>query len=66
MGGEDVVAEEVIVDGDHPVGERRFFEVANAVHVHRDPVSAGGDVLGGLGVGRVGVVEQGGEKRAAK
>src|SRR5271170_5289304 len=31
MGGEDVVAEEAVVDGDNPVGERGFFEVADAV-----------------------------------
>ena len=66
MGGEDVVAEEAVVDGDDPVGQRRFFEIADAVDVEGDPVAAGGDVLGGLGVGGVGVVEQRGRKEGGK
>ena len=58
VGGEDVVAEEAVVDGDDPVGERGFFEIADAVDVEGDPVSGLGDVFGDLGVGGVGVVEQ--------
>ena len=64
MGGEDVVAEEVIVDGDEPVGQRRLFEITDAVDVQRDPVAADGHVLGGIGVRGVGVVEQWRAKRA--
>jgi hypothetical protein len=63
MSGEHVVAEEVIVDGDDPVGQRRLFEIADAVDVHRDPVVAGGDVLGGLSVSGVGVVEKRGREK---
>jgi hypothetical protein len=36
MGGEGVEAEEAEAEGDEPVGERRFFEVADAVDVEGD------------------------------
>ena len=41
-----------------PVEERRFFEVADAVGVERDPVVAEEHLAGDLGVDGVGVVEQ--------
>ena len=42
MGGEGVEAEEAEAEGDEPVGERGFFEVADAVDVEGDesPVRA--------------------------
>ena len=58
VGGEDVVAEDAVVEGDDPVGERGFFEIADAVDVEGDPISSLGDVFGDLGVGGVSVVEE--------
>ena len=58
MGGEGVEAEDAEAGGDEPVGERRLFEIADTVDVESDPVSAGEDVAGGVGVSGVGVVEQ--------
>ena len=58
MGGEGVEAEEAEAEGDEPVGERGFFEVADAVDVEGDEVAGEGHVAGGAGVGGVGVVEQ--------
>ncbi len=52
-------SEEAQADGGDPVGEGRFFEVADAVDVEGDPVAGGEHGLGGLSVGGVGVVEQG-------
>ena len=46
------------LSGDDPVGERGFFEVADAVDAEGDPVAGEGHVAGGVGVGAVGVVEQ--------
>ena len=54
------------LSGDQPVGQRRLFEVADAVDVEGDPVAGVEHVAGGVGVGGVGVVEQGGVKRAAQ
>ena len=56
--GEGVFAEEFHGGGDEPVGERRFFKIANAVDVKRDPVRGAEHGAGSLGVGGVGVVEQ--------
>ena len=58
MGGEGVEAEDAEAEGDEPVGERGFFEVADAVDVEGDEVAGEGHVAGGAGVGGVGVVEQ--------
>lgn len=58
MGAEGVEAEEAIADGDEPVGERRFFEIADAVDVEGDPIAGEGHVTGGAGVRGVGVIEQ--------
>ena len=58
MRGEGVEAEEAEAEGDEPVGERRFFEVADAVDAEGDEVAGEGHVAGGVGVGGVGVVEQ--------
>jgi len=58
MRGEDVLAEDAVVDGGQPVGQRRLLKVTDAVDVEGDPVSAGDDVLRGLGMRCVGVVEQ--------
>jgi hypothetical protein len=64
MRGEGVEAEETEAEGDEPVGERRFFEVADAVDVEGDEVAGERHVAGGVGVGAIGVVEQrGGEER---
>ena len=45
--------------GDDPIGERGFFEVADAVGVEGDPVVTEEHLAGDLGVDGVGVVEQG-------
>ncbi len=64
MGGEGVEAEDAEAEGVEPVGEGGFFEIADAVDVEGDEVSGEGHVAGGVGVGGVGVVEQGrGEER---
>ena len=52
-------AEEGEGEGGEPVGEWRFFEVADAVDVQGDEVSGVEHGEGGLGVGGVGVVEDG-------
>ncbi len=57
-GGGGVDAEELETGGHAPVEQRRFFEVADAVRVERDPVAADEHLAGDLGVDRVGVVEQ--------
>jgi len=65
VGGEGVFTEDLKADGHDPVGQGRLLDVADAVDLAGDPVAAVDDVLGGLGVGGVDVVEQGrGEERA--
>ena len=59
MGGEGVEAEEAEAGGDDPVGERGFFEVADVVDAKGDPVAGEGHLAGGVGVGAVGIVEDG-------
>ncbi len=39
VGRKDVVAEEMVVNRDQPIGQRRLFKVAYAVDVQRDPVA---------------------------
>jgi len=56
--GEDVVSEDVVVDGREPVRQRRLFKIADAVDAEGDPVSADGHVLGRVGMCGVGVVEK--------
>ena len=58
MSGEGVEAEDAEAEGDEPVGERRLFEIADAVDVQGDEVAGESHVAGGVGVGGVGVVEQ--------
>src|ERR1700730_4045552 len=58
MCGEGVEAEEAEAEGDEPVGERRFFEIADAVDSESDEVAGEGHVTGGAGMRGVGVVEQ--------
>ncbi len=45
-------------EGGDPVGQRRLFEIADAVDVQRHPVAGLEHGLRGLGVGGVGVVQQ--------
>ena len=52
------MAGDFVHDGDEPVVERRFFEVADAVHVHDDPVVTLEHFLDDEGVSGVGVVEE--------
>ncbi len=59
MGGEGVEAEDAEAEGVEPVGEGGFLEVADAVDAEGDEVSGEGHVAGCVGVGGVGVVEQG-------
>ena len=64
VGGEGVDAEETEAGGDDPVGERGFFEIAHIVDAQGDPVAGESHMTGGVGVGAVGVVEDGrGEER---
>src|SRR5580658_392360 len=58
MDREGVFAEDAKADGGDPVGERRFFEVADTVDVECDPVAGVKHGLRGLCVRGVGVVEQ--------
>jgi len=65
VGGEGVLAEELVADGDGPVGQWGLLDVADAVDLAGDPVAAVDNVLGGLGVRSVNVVEQGRRKERA-
>ena len=58
MRGKGVEAEETEAKSAQPVGERRFFEIADAVDTKRDEIAGECHVAGGVGVGGVGVVEQ--------
>ena len=58
MRGEDVIAEDMVVDGGEPVGKRRLFQIADAVDLQRDPVAGERHVLRGIGVGGVGIIQQ--------
>src|SRR5258708_1411212 len=51
-------AEYVEAQRNRPIHQRRFFEIADAVGVQRDPVAAEDDLASGLGVHGIGVVEQ--------
>jgi hypothetical protein len=57
MRGEGVEAEDPKADGDQPVGERRFFQIADVVDAEGDPIAGEQHLAGGVGVGTVGVVE---------
>ena len=59
MGGEGVEAEDAEGEGDDPVGQRGLFEVADVVDAEGDPVVGEEHLAGGVGVGAVGVVEDG-------
>ena len=48
MNGEGVFAEDAKAEGGDPVGERRFFEVADAIDTEGDQVASEGHVAGGL------------------
>jgi hypothetical protein len=62
--GEGVDAEEAETDGDDPVGEGGFFEIADVVDAQGDPVAGQRHLACGVGVSAVGVVEDGrGEER---
>ncbi len=50
--------EKFVADGNHPVMERGFFEIANAVLIHHDPVAALQHLAGNQRVRGVGIVEQ--------
>ena len=58
MGGKDVVAEQMVIGSGQPIRQRRLLQVADAIHLERDPVAALCHMLRGGGVGGVGVVEQ--------
>ena len=57
-GLEGALPEKLVADGDHPVMQRGFFEIANAVLIHHDPVAALQHLAGDQRVRGVGVVEQ--------
>jgi hypothetical protein len=57
--GEGVDAECAEAEGDDPVREWGFLEVAHVVDAQGDPVAGEGHLAGGVGVGAVGVVEDG-------
>src|SRR6202041_459731 len=59
VGGEGVEAEEPEAESDQPVGQRRFFEVTDAVDMKGDEIAGEGHVARSAGVGGVGVIEQG-------
>lgn len=66
MRGKDVLAEDAVIDGGQPIGERRLLKIADAVDIESDPVSAGDDVLGSLRVSGIGIIEQRGRKQRYK
>ena len=66
VGGEDVEAEELVVDSGHPIGKRWLFKVADAVDVERDPVAGERHVAGGAGMGRISVIKQAGGEEGAE
>ena len=59
MNRHGVVAKGPQTYGGDPVGQRRFLKIPNAVDVQRDPVAGAQHGLCRLGVGCVGVVQQG-------
>jgi hypothetical protein len=58
MRGKDILAEDLEEGAGDPVGKRRLFNVADAIDMSRDPVAVLTEVLRGLGVGGVHVVQQ--------
>ena len=58
VGGKDIFAEDLIECAGEPVGQRWLFDVADAVDPGRYPVAVLGEVLRGLGMGGVNVVQQ--------
>ena len=46
MGREYVESEEVVVGGGQPIRQRRFFQIADAIHFQGDPVAAARHILG--------------------
>ena len=64
MRGEGVDAEDAKAGGDDPVGEGGLLQIADVVDAQSDPVAGERHLAGGVGVGSVGVVEDGrGEER---
>lgn len=62
--GEGVNAECAQAGGDDPVGEGGFLQIADVVDAQGDPVAGEGHLASGVGVGSVGVVQDGrGEER---
>ena len=62
MGGEYVESEEVVIGGGQPIGQRRLFQVADAIHLQGDPVAAARHLTGRRGMGGIRVIQQGGRK----
>ena len=58
MGGEYIESEEVVIGGGQPIGQRRLFQVTDAVHFQRNPVTAAGHILGSSRVGSICIIQQ--------
>ncbi len=56
--GPVVDAEDAVRNRDHPVIERRLFEIGDAVEPRGDPVSGKQHVAGSLGLNRIDIVHQ--------
>jgi len=66
MGGKGIFAKDQVRSSHDPVGQRRLFDIADAVDFSRDPIAALGKVLRGLGVGGVHIVHQRRRKQGGK
>ncbi len=66
MRRERVEAEDAEAGRRQPVGQRRFFKVANAIYLERYEVAGGGHGARGTGVGGVGVIQDGRSKERRK
>ena len=60
MGREYVESEEAVIGGGQPIRQRRFFQIADAIHFQRHQVSAASHILGSSGVSGICVIQQGG------
>ena len=63
MGGKGILAKDLIDRTHQPVGERRFLNIANPVDLRGDQIARFGDMLRGLGMAGVHVVQQGRRKK---
>jgi hypothetical protein len=66
MGGEGVLAEDLVGSGDDPERQRWFLKIADAVDFSGDQVAGFCHVLSDLGMGGVDIVKQRGREERGK